>query len=231
MTEAEWLTATDPQPLLFFIKRRRAMRKQVKQRKLRLFAVACCRRLWPLIDDERSRLAVAVAERYADGEASIEEFRAAEKESIVVCEQRAPNDALFACHQLFWKEVNGLHASTSTLSAVFKHQESQAGRTFDPLDSRRSGACLSEERAQSTLLRDIFGNPFRPVAFADSWRSEAAVSLASAVYTERAFDRLPILGDALEEAGCDHPDILNHCRGPGLHVRGCWVVDLVLGKD
>lgn len=88
-----------------------------------------------------------------------------------------------------------------------------------------------ERRAQVTLLRDIFGNPFRPVAFADSWRSETTVSLAFAIYAERAFDRMPILADSLEEAGCEHTDILNHCRGDGPHVRGCWVVDLVLGRS
>ncbi len=87
-----------------------------------------------------------------------------------------------------------------------------------------------EYKAQSALLRCIFGNPFRPVAFADSWRSETAVALATGIYEERAFDRLPILADALEEAGCDHADVLNHLRGPGPHARGCWVVDGVLGK-
>jgi hypothetical protein len=81
------------------------------------------------------------------------------------------------------------------------------------------------------LFRDIVGNPFRPVAFDPHWRSETAVALAAGIYAERAFDRLPILADALEEAGCDHPDVLAHCRGPGPHARGCWVVDLVLGKS
>ena len=80
------------------------------------------------------------------------------------------------------------------------------------------------------LLRDIFGNPFRPVTFADSWRSESAISLARTAYDTRDFTLLPILADALEEAGCDSPDVLAHCREPGPHVRGCWVVDLVLGK-
>ncbi len=84
---------------------------------------------------------------------------------------------------------------------------------------------------QLDLLHCVFGNPFRPVEFANSWRSETVVALASGIYAERAFDRLPILADALEEAGCDHPDMLAHCRGPGPHVRGCWVVDLVLGKS
>jgi len=88
-----------------------------------------------------------------------------------------------------------------------------------------------EEGPYVHLLRCIAGNPFRPVAFDPNWRTETVVSLASAIYAERAFDRLPILADALEEAGCDHADILSHCRGPGPHARGCWVVDLVLGKE
>jgi hypothetical protein len=81
------------------------------------------------------------------------------------------------------------------------------------------------------LVRDIFGNPFRPVAFDPRWRSESTVSLARTAYDTRNFTLLPILADALEEAGCDHPDVLTHCRDPnGVHVRGCWVVDGVLGK-
>ena len=80
------------------------------------------------------------------------------------------------------------------------------------------------------LLRDIFGNPFRPVTVNLVWRSASVVSLAQAIYEERAFERLPILGDALEDAGCANADILAHCRGPGPHVRGCWVVDHLLQK-
>ena len=84
---------------------------------------------------------------------------------------------------------------------------------------------------QCLLLRDIFGNPFRPVAFAPSWRSSSVVALARAMYESREFAAMPVLADALEEAGCDAADILAHCRNPhGVHVRGCWVVDLVLGK-
>ena len=82
-----------------------------------------------------------------------------------------------------------------------------------------------------TSIRDIFGNPFRPVTLDSRWLSETVVALATGIYADRAFDRMPILADALEEAGCDHPDILAHCRGAGSHVRGCWVVDLILGKS
>jgi hypothetical protein len=80
-------------------------------------------------------------------------------------------------------------------------------------------------------LRDIFGNPFRPVAFSPDWRTDTAVSLARAMYESREFGAMPILADALQDAGCDNDDILSHCRGAGPHVRGCWVVDLVLGKQ
>jgi hypothetical protein len=87
-------------------------------------------------------------------------------------------------------------------------------------------------RHQLALLRDIFGNPFRPVAFDQAWRSESAVALARTAYDTRNFSLLPILADALEESGCDHADILAHCRQPdATHARGCWVVDLVLGKS
>ena len=86
-------------------------------------------------------------------------------------------------------------------------------------------------RLLALLLRDIFGNPFRPVAAEPRWLTSDVVALARGIYDDRAFDRLPILADALEEAGCDHPDVLSHCRGPGPHARGCWVVDGVLGKE
>ena len=89
-----------------------------------------------------------------------------------------------------------------------------------------------ERRTHARLLRDIFGNPFRPVAFDPAWRTSTVVALARGMYDTRDFAPMPILADALQDAGCDHPDILDHCRDPeGTHVRGCWVVDLVLGKS
>jgi hypothetical protein len=89
-----------------------------------------------------------------------------------------------------------------------------------------------EKARRCDLARDIFGNPFRPVAFAPEWRSDTALSLARHIYEARDFAQMPILADALQDAGCDNADILNHCREPNAtHVRGCWVVDLVLGKE
>jgi hypothetical protein len=80
-------------------------------------------------------------------------------------------------------------------------------------------------------IRDIFGNPFRPVTLSPSWRTDTALSLARQMYESRNFSAMPILADALQDAGSDSADILDHCRGPGSHVRGCWVVDVVLGKE
>lgn len=100
---------------------------------------------------------------------------------------------------------------------------------FEPnhphLMSRRA-----EQAAQCNLIRDIFGNPFRPINGDPAWLTETVVALAEGIYAERAFDRMPILADALEDAGCDNADVLNHCRQPGEHVRGCWVVDLLTGR-
>ncbi len=89
----------------------------------------------------------------------------------------------------------------------------------------------AEEREQMKLTRDIFGNPFRPLAFDPSWRTTTAASLARTMYESRDFAAMPVLADALEDAGCDNAEVLAHCRGDGPHVRGCWVVDLVLGKS
>jgi hypothetical protein len=92
---------------------------------------------------------------------------------------------------------------------------------------------LDEEQArQATILRDIFSNPFRSVAFDPMWRTADVMLLANGIYEERAFDRMPILADALQDAGCDNADILGHCRDANApHVRGCWALDLVLGKE
>jgi len=86
-------------------------------------------------------------------------------------------------------------------------------------------------RLCAKLLRCIFGNPFRPVTFSPEWRTSTAIMMAQGMYESRDFGAMPILADALQDAGCDNDDVLTHCRGTGPHVRGCWVVDLVLGKE
>jgi hypothetical protein len=96
---------------------------------------------------------------------------------------------------------------------------------------RAAGNDDHEDRAQATLMKCVFGNPFLPVAFDPSWRTSTVVALAQQMYDSRDFSPMPVLADALQDAGCEHEAILAHCRGDGPHVRGCWVVDLVLGKE
>ena len=121
--------------------------------------------------------------------------------------------------------VSAVYYSLSRGTTLDCHQASEVAvraTAYDP----------AEKAIQAALLRDIVGNPFRPVTFDPRWRSETVVALATGIYEHRAFDRMPVLADALEEAGCDHLDVLAHCRDPHQpHARGCWVVDLVLNKS
>lgn len=97
------------------------------------------------------------------------------------------------------------------------------------LSSERYNPVINAEgRAELPLLHDVFGNPFRPVAFNPAWRTDVSLSLAKQMYESRDFSAMPILADALQDAGCDHPDVLAHCRGEGRHVQGCWVIDLII---
>jgi len=114
-----------------------------------------------------------------------------------------------------------------------RHAARAAAHAKGQLPLGSSPGELAEQREQADLLREIVGDPFRAVALAPAvlrWRDGSIPKIAQIIYAERAFDRLPVLADALEEAGCTDSIIVAHCRGPGPHVRGCWVVDLVLGK-
>jgi hypothetical protein len=148
----------------------------------------------------------------------------------------------FACSHLIWERLDApsrrwlLEAEQNE----DEHRDSGDERMNFSRDLLRQEVglfCLRElQRAPapagaSELVREVFGNPFRPVIVAPAWRTTTVLTLAVIIDRERAFDRLPILADALQDAGCDNEDILNHCRAPGVHVRGCWVVDVVLGKE
>ena len=127
--------------------------------------------------------------------------------------------------------MRGVYTDWFRVIPFLRAEAEDYGSRRIPQSVRSRGPNIEQrERRQADALRDALGNPFSPVTWEPSWRSETAVALARGIHFDNAFDRLPILADALEEAGCDHPDILAHCRGPGPHARGCWVVDGVLGK-
>jgi hypothetical protein len=215
MTEEEWLSRQSLIPKLRFLDGR------ATDRKLRLFACGCCRRVWDGLPDRRSRAAVEAAERFADGGLSPHDLRAAHRDArAVVAEiQRRTDGAAWGY---------ALAASDAAYESGF-----QAALLAPPgaLWPPEPGIDPSAADVQVALLGDVFGNPFRPAAFDPRWRTADVLGLARAVYEDRAFGRLPLLADALMDAGCADEQVIGHCRSAGPHVRGCWVVDLVLGKE
>jgi hypothetical protein len=216
VTEAEWLGCTDPQEILFF------MWDDVSLRKLRLFAAASCRRVWHLLRDPRSRRAVEEAERYADGLATREQMDAAYEGArgahVALLQEDGPaSEVAVAC--------------AVERAAMTPHGGEPRLAAWGPARVIVRRGPDGEAAAQVALLHEVFGNPFRPTAFKPAWLTDTVRKLARAIYEQRAFGRLPILADALEEGGCDDVDILAHLRGGGEHALGCWALDLVLGKD
>jgi hypothetical protein len=240
MTEQEWLHATDPKPMWEFL------RGKANERKLRLFEVAFCRRMWNLLTDERSRRGVETAEQDVEGgvakdgmdqerslsHAAFMEVRASESmagEHIARCERAFiyPPHPIFADYSTTLGDTQG--------DAIFAAE----GMIY-MAESRPKWRGIPEEHRstllayQSNLFRDLFGNPFRPVAVDPSWlawHDGLLVSMAQRIYDSRDFRDMPVLADALEEAGCANQDVLSHCRNRGDHVRGCWVIDCILGKE
>lgn len=234
MTEAEWIAVIDP--LLMFS----SLQDRASERKARLLAVACCRRIWPLLSDARSRVAVLVAERYADEQASLDELDSAYRDAYAAYSDGS--DAFYGIrndipvpHSVA-PHGAALGAARSQLLSIRVVPDSAAYSTFYPTSYPHSHdeatrAIAPERAAQCVLIRDIFGNPFRDAVFNASWRTPNVVGIAEGIYEDRAFDRMPILADALMDAGCFDEAILTHCRGAGPHTRGCWCVDACLGKS
>jgi hypothetical protein len=197
-------------PMLLFI------RGKASDRKLRLFAVGCCRRVMNLITRKAHRKAIVVCERFVDGLADDDECTAA-------FERLDQDDTTPGMAHLLEEDAFG--------AAYWSIQGCGHLICFQPGVDNGGELEALERGVQSHLLRCIFGNPFRPVSFSPAWRTGTALALARQMYDSREFGALPILADALQDAGCDNADILSHCSGLGPHVRGCWVVDLVLGKE
>jgi hypothetical protein len=237
MTEAEWLTFTDLEvPLRGGLDQLvEHARRPLSQRKLRLFLLACVRRVCHVFRDRRSLFAVDTAEQFADGLMTWEESIAADEQV-----NNPPNPDCLEPNTWPPQQSPGYcaiealaHAGNCTIDCFTALQG--AGWAQGALGEDAEAA---ETVAQAAILRDIFGNPFRPAAISPAWQTPAVVALAQAAYDNRilpagalASARLAVLADALEEAGCADAELLGHLRGPGPHVRGCWALDLVLGKS
>jgi hypothetical protein len=216
MTEAEWLTCNTTEELLYFVQDE----DSYTARKYRLLFVACCQRVVSFMRDKRSRRAVEMVEKFADEAVSEAAYNVAMQEARnAIRRRRIPKTAAYNAALAAASDVDSLHEAVCSAAYAME------------LASKSPQGFMREQTMQCSLIRDIFGNPFRHLALNPAWLTSTVVSLAQGIYSEKAFDRMPILGDALQDAGCDNEDILNHCRGESVHVRGCFVVDLLLGKE
>jgi hypothetical protein len=247
------------------------VRSNASDRKFRLLASAACRRVWHLLEDERSRRGVEAAELHADGliddvkldAALIDAFDASEAatyredpptvfvprcnlaDSVMSLTQppttRDPETGRSLVAYRGWEAfamISGAMAILRPESVIEAVPYVEGDITFGFGIVHTETLSLDEQLAQADLIRDVFGNPFRPVSFDPAWRTSAVLSLSQAAYDKRNLpsgeldpDRLAVLSDTLEEAGCGDLGILGHLRGRGPHLRGCWAVDLLLGKE
>jgi hypothetical protein len=245
MTPEQWLACTDPELMLEFL------RGKATDRKLRLFACACCRHTWSLVDAEWRRMAgqgrarvgvelvkreadlagkaAEVAERYADGLTTFEVL----KELF----SSPGDDEMEGCY------ADGADAAWAARASAYRAR--CCAKFYSPSSYRRGAAFRSpsqpdydrEQSAQCQLLRDIFGNSSSPAALDPAWPTATVTALARAAYNQRLIPggyldpaRLAVLSDALEEAGCTDQAVLDHLRSPGPHVRGCWAVDALIAR-
>lgn len=204
----QWDTWTDLKPMLDDC--------EGQDRKLRLFACACARRVWDQMPDKLFRDAVELAEQVADDPLNLDEQRKALKEK---CESTQVTPlwgpaAATATHCL------GAHAP----SAAWTSASTSVVRPYNSPEQQ------ADRAKQADLLREIFGNPLRPVRVEPAWltgNNRTVPQIAAHIYETNAFHDLPILADAVEEAGCAHAELLAHLRRPGGHIRGCWALDLL----
>lgn len=280
MTESEWLTTDDVVVMLGRVL------STVSYRKVRLFSTNCCRHIWRLLVDNRSRRAVEAADRYADELASASELASAYSDARAVCEEAG--QAKYKEEFQTYPYTNRmtlvraqLYAAKAALVAVsplakepyqlfefpkkspvrrLSEDEGASGwsrfaaaaeaefLSFTPISEQRDvfevaheiwgqakySAECQEMAFQVALLHDIIGNPFRPATVNNhilSWNNGTVLKLAQAIYAEQTFERMSILADALEDAGCNNANILDHCRENRTHWRGCWVVELIMEKQ
>jgi hypothetical protein len=233
MTRGRWLTSTNLELLTNHLFRE----SKVSQRKLRLFVVASGRRVEHLLTQDASRKALDAAERFAEGlikEGTLKRYRRAAWD---FCHLPAHSGDLAT----YTAAMSAHEAATSPGFSIFLRTPLLVARALAYDAGHEHGSTEWETARQErvmemiALLRDIVGNPFQPLPERDvAWLEASgglAARLANSIYEERHFTELPILADALEDAGCMEQRLLDHLRGPGPHDRGCWALDVILGKE
>jgi hypothetical protein len=220
MTEAEWLSSNDPVAMLEYL------RNTTSDRKLRLIAVASCNRAKPALEEWYYELA-DVAEAFAEGRATAEEMQA------VYARHRPSND--YPDRNAFIDTAGpdleeNIPFLVEDLANCIAYPSEVDETTLEEWEAEKSALFARELAITAEQVREIAGNPFRPVVLAPHWLTRDVVSIAQLISQEKGFDRLPILADAIEEAGCNLPELLAHLREPGPHLTGCWALDIILAQ-
>jgi hypothetical protein len=232
MTEKEWASSNEPLSMLEFVK------GKASNRKLRLYAVACCRNVWQWIP-EYSRKSVEAAERYADKQATRKDMSQAIDDILKDFEARPYFDGSIACAYYvsrwsIWDAVNGvLRATGSTPTSEKWLKAVNSKRKTKAIREAARKECVQIYKAQvaahCNIARDIF-SPFIRLRRNYFAFTPKTLAIAQSIYDNRIFSLMPSLADALQSDGCDNMSILNHCRMNKLHFRGCYVIDAILGK-
>src|SRR5262245_5923205 len=242
MTEADWLTGTN------FTVHVQYVCGQLTARRQRLLAAGFCRAVKHLFDHPDLSAALPVIEDYADGLAPAAELEKVRQRCRVIAVEanNAANTAVekgtkdqlkhWLRHELAWTVAFAATgpvpvADVGTRAAAAAVQARTGAELMAPVPQDEFDAATAEQAlVMREVVWEVVGNPFRTVMFSPSWRTNTAVTLARQMYQSREFSAMSILADALQDAGCANDDMLNHCRNPGEHIRGCWVLDCVLGK-
>lgn len=236
LTEADWKTCKVPQDMTEFLRtKHQAARRKAGRRKLRLFACACIRGIWSLLVQPESRQAVEVAERFADGLATNEELAQARRRARFATSKssletdlqfwQAAEAAVHVASRRFdgGDHISVPHAASGAATAWAFEQTRLGEKGHDQLKARQLAL-------YADWLRDIVGNPFQSKSLNPTWLTPTVTAIVQTISTDRTYRDLPILADALEEAGCDDRELLDHLRSSGPHLLGCWALDLILNK-
>jgi hypothetical protein len=223
MNAARWDACNDPWDMLSWSPGDSSVRQQG------FWAVACIRRIWDWVPANCHELVAAVEDSLERTDYLVGQVDRPKWEEVLGRESRSESHIKSAVRWLLWPGFCK-SAVGAVADAIAEHETGFTGRANWPPEYR--AVWRREQAAHASLLREVRSNPYRPISLNPSWHTSDVLLIAHGIYESRDYFAMPILADALQDAGCDNPDILGHCRNTSLtHVRGCWVVDLVLGKE
>jgi hypothetical protein len=242
MTEAEWLHCDNPALMTVYL----FQRPGPSERKVRLLACAYSRKVWPLLTDDRGRRAIEVTERNADGTTTANELAKAyaqardawntarlrmQRMGPGTNKRKAALEAAALQVPVWVAQPDAARRDRHWLAAILVQVREALHSRLPGTAEERHAQRVRMRQSSCRLMREVFGNPFRPLPVDPAWRMPGVVELARTIYADRAFDRMPELADALEEAGCTDAELLAHLRGPGSACPGLLACGPAVGEE